>query len=225
MKNLFLALLVVVVLFSGCKKEETTNANCTDAIMNGTETGVDCGGSCGACISDTYYPLTAGTTHTYKMTNSSDTTFVMVSDSITSKDTLINGISYRIILETSDFYQSENFVRNSNGSLFSRIGSQLEQSQGNDDDFLFLKENAATGDSWTANVSNVWGSRICEVTETNLTLMLNGITFTNVCATKFHWDGHPTPFSTAYHAKGVGLIKVVSDSGYNTIEITSYTIK
>ena len=57
MKNskMILASVMMIALFSitmigGCKKETaTTNTTCTDGIKNGTETGIDCGGSCNAC--------------------------------------------------------------------------------------------------------------------------------------------------------------------------------
>ncbi len=47
-----MVLLFSVMLISSCKKETVTvTPTCTDGIKNGTETGVDCGGSCNACIS------------------------------------------------------------------------------------------------------------------------------------------------------------------------------
>ncbi|MES2619802.1 MAG: PKD domain-containing protein [Bacteroidota bacterium] len=42
-----LVMLFSVTLISGCKKE--AKETCTDGVKNGTETGVDCGGSCAAC--------------------------------------------------------------------------------------------------------------------------------------------------------------------------------
>ncbi len=36
-----------ILVFASCKKEE--NASCSDGVQNQGETGVDCGGPCGAC--------------------------------------------------------------------------------------------------------------------------------------------------------------------------------
>ena len=55
-KLLFFALMTIgfLTLQTSCSKDEDdTNNNtptCTDGIQNGTETGVDCGGSCSACV-------------------------------------------------------------------------------------------------------------------------------------------------------------------------------
>lgn len=45
----FFALLsfVSLMILASCKKEE--NASCTDGVQNQGETGIDCGGPCGAC--------------------------------------------------------------------------------------------------------------------------------------------------------------------------------
>lgn len=55
MKNAFSIFAVVFTAFlvlNGCTKEEENPATCTDGIQNGTETGVDCGGSCSPCFDD-----------------------------------------------------------------------------------------------------------------------------------------------------------------------------
>jgi len=55
MKNLSLLFSITVLsllLYTGCKKEDSPEevvATCLDGIMNGTETGIDCGGSCNSC--------------------------------------------------------------------------------------------------------------------------------------------------------------------------------
>ncbi len=45
--NTLVIALLAIMLLNGCKKENS--ATCTDGTKNGTETGVDCGGSCNAC--------------------------------------------------------------------------------------------------------------------------------------------------------------------------------
>ncbi len=55
-KKIVLTLAGVVLstlLYVGCKKDsdDSTPATCTDGILNGTETGIDCGGTCAACSS------------------------------------------------------------------------------------------------------------------------------------------------------------------------------
>ena len=42
-------LLVMANVFNGCKKDEDDPPTCVDGIKNGTETGIDCGGSCTPC--------------------------------------------------------------------------------------------------------------------------------------------------------------------------------
>lgn len=41
---------VCILFFAGCKKNTEEPSSCTDGIQNGTETGVDCGGSCSPCV-------------------------------------------------------------------------------------------------------------------------------------------------------------------------------
>jgi len=54
MKKLFLTgMAITVLLFSSCSKDNGTPleqlSTCNDGIMNGNETGIDCGGACAAC--------------------------------------------------------------------------------------------------------------------------------------------------------------------------------
>lgn len=52
MKNLLLLSLLFATLFTvSCSKDDNddTVATCTDGLQNQGETGVDCGGPCGAC--------------------------------------------------------------------------------------------------------------------------------------------------------------------------------
>jgi uncharacterized protein (TIGR02145 family) len=63
------AFAALTVIYLGCKKE--TRASCSDGIKNGTETDIDCGGSCSPCTADTpkvtdmdgnvYHAITIGT--------------------------------------------------------------------------------------------------------------------------------------------------------------------
>ena len=69
MKKLFsfyFALLLLVGVSSvyyGCKKKDTTPAaTCTDGIQNQNETGVDCGGTCTACVTVVTSPCTSSLT-------------------------------------------------------------------------------------------------------------------------------------------------------------------
>jgi hypothetical protein len=58
MKKTILAIAVIIAvlsisMISGCSKPEDNNpATCTNGIKDGDETGIDCGGSCGACSTD-----------------------------------------------------------------------------------------------------------------------------------------------------------------------------
>ncbi|HLP50376.1 MAG TPA: hypothetical protein VK154_05795 [Chitinophagales bacterium] len=202
MKNFFLALTVAATFVTGCKKED----NNPD--------------------SQTYYPITAGTVHYYQATNTINGNVEIASDSVTTKDTLINGINYRIVMQRWSGYESQTFVRISGGNYYTLVGNILEQTQGFvNRDFLFFKDNAKVGDSWIATLDETYGNMICEVVETNGTYTVGGHTFTNVCATRLRRE-NGTVFETLFHAKGVGLIKSVYPGvgGYNT-EITSYSVE
>jgi hypothetical protein len=54
MKKLFLTgMAITALLFTSCSKDSETPleqlSTCTDGIMNGNETGIDCGGACAPC--------------------------------------------------------------------------------------------------------------------------------------------------------------------------------
>jgi hypothetical protein len=56
--GLFTVIMVLSLAQTGCKKEEevapnpSSSTSCTDGVMNGDETGIDCGGSCDPCSSE-----------------------------------------------------------------------------------------------------------------------------------------------------------------------------
>jgi len=54
MRKIILSTLILsLVLFTNCSKDDSPNpiaSTCSDGIQNGDETGIDCGGSCTACI-------------------------------------------------------------------------------------------------------------------------------------------------------------------------------
>lgn len=47
LQHFFCIVAVLALVLGGCKKDDSTT--CTDGIMNGDETGVDCGGDCDPC--------------------------------------------------------------------------------------------------------------------------------------------------------------------------------
>lgn len=66
---------------------------CTDGIQNGTETGVDCGGSCSACLTQINLPIDfEGTTTNYTVTDFGGTASTLLADPTNSSNTVIRTI-------------------------------------------------------------------------------------------------------------------------------------
>ena len=66
---------------------------CTDGIQNGTETGVDCGGSCSACLVQINLPITfQGTTTNFTVTDFGGNASTLVADPTNSSNMVIKSI-------------------------------------------------------------------------------------------------------------------------------------
>ncbi|NHM01204.1 T9SS type A sorting domain-containing protein [Flavobacterium difficile] len=66
---------------------------CTDGIQNGTETGVDCGGSCSACLAQINLPINfEGTTTNYTVTDFGGTASTLLADPTNPSNTVIRTI-------------------------------------------------------------------------------------------------------------------------------------
>ncbi len=129
MKNKILIFSCVMLLVVSCKKNESNST---------------------ASQSDTYLNVQAGSSWTYHDLNSSGATPVNTDYTLTSssKDTLINSRSYHIYsysyggsqylnLSGHDYYQYDS-VPGAMGKIFER---------------LYLKDNAAIGESWKQDIS------------------------------------------------------------------------
>jgi len=55
---------IMLMIVFACNKDENPTPTCEDGIMNGNETGIDCGGDCGECFicTSTYCSLLSGAT-------------------------------------------------------------------------------------------------------------------------------------------------------------------
>jgi len=103
---------------------------------------------------------------------------------------------------------------------------------------LFLKANAAVGETWVytklisidfagGNVSESYNI-IAEVVSKGITRTVAGKTFTDVIDLKFKQQpksGAATAMYDCYVAKGVGLIERVSDDAKTTSSLIEYSIK
>jgi hypothetical protein len=72
MKNHFAILFGILIAFVfACSNDENPDPTCEDGIMNGGETGIDCGGDCDACFvcTTTYCSLLAGATTNEEQTS------------------------------------------------------------------------------------------------------------------------------------------------------------
>lgn len=66
---------------------------CTDGIQNGTETGVDCGGSCSACLTQINLPINfEGATTNYTVTDFGGTASTLLADPTNPSNTVIRTI-------------------------------------------------------------------------------------------------------------------------------------
>lgn len=66
---------------------------CSDGIQNGTETGVDCGGSCSACLTQINLPVNfEGATTNYTVTDFGGNTSLLVADPTNASNTVIRTI-------------------------------------------------------------------------------------------------------------------------------------
>ena len=214
MKKILSILLIGSAVLAGCSKKNTP----------------------GPSSSDSYLPVTSGSTWTYNDVVGGSNSPLTVK--MTGGTTTINGKTYYVstsssILKgtTTGYY----YVANHSYALRATAASvniTLEMQLGNDE------QNA--GYSWTTvptdngTVNGVSAKMINTIKEKNITKVVNGKTFTNVMHTQvdLQYDLGIGFQSIAvydiYLAKGVGMIESdtsIQGSPYEVATITGYTIK
>lgn len=199
----FIAMCLITGI-SGCKENDTLPQTCSNGVLDGDETGIDCGGSCTACAAcNTYLPLKLGNKWLYYQF-----TYNTYLGALTIvKDTVISGSTF-FKLERTDtinqYYEGiEVYLRNSGGDIFEisddgfDLFSNNLYASGNEQ--LILKENAAVGESWTATTGITRS-----IIEKGGTLIVNGRTYTDVVRVR---ETHSTEQIDYWYAKCVGLIQ------------------
>jgi hypothetical protein len=217
MKKSFLPIYLVfsvMIFFAYCKKDSGTPA----------------------AAAPNFSPLTPGTNWTYKYTEGTVSSFKLT---VTNRDTVSNGKTYKVITSTdgtttylakvdNDYYRSASFPG---------IGVKNFEE-------LYLKDNKAVNDTWTGTATiNVSGQNITAnltytIKEKGVSRTVNGTPFNNVIHVRLDIAVFTLPVGGGdfYYQDGVGLIEdgisvtppalLGGGPAYNSKqEIVSYEIK
>lgn len=210
MKYAWLLLLTLPLLAAQCNKETTPTPAATD-----------------------YQPAKAGSTWTYDTKNNINSTSGSFTLTATSKDSVFNGRTYRVVTNTaganvyfaksgSDYYQL---------AKFDALNQQLE--------LLYLKDNLSVGASWEQNVTISIpgvGNTTVKLTNTvqanDISYTVNGKSYSKVVHVKtvmgnITIPGLPTAITpvtdiNTYYAAGIG--RIYNRSKVNIVIPTQPTI-
>lgn len=173
-----------------------------------------------ATNNDDYHPNTKGTTWNYSG-------FFETKIKMTGNTKKINGMVYAQLKATfPDFggFSVISYLKKENGNYYYR-------GEGYKDDYLFLKDNAEVGTTWTAQMETEDGieENELEIYEVGGTYLINDFTFDDVIVVKVTSYDEVDPEITYviynYYAKGVGLILSTDGTEFFNQSLTSYTIK
>lgn len=204
MKKTLLLFVVSLTMF-GCKKSgETPNT-----------------------ANNSYQPVSKGSFWKYKESGFNGTR--VSTATMTGKQIIVQG---RVYHECNTVYDGLNGV--STGYMHSENGVVMSANAWAEPDvFLFLKENAALGETWffIQKPGNSYTEPfivIAEMVEKGITRVVAGRTFTNVIHTRHVQllsSGATTGGTDYYIAKGVGLIESKAVEGTNNSILLDYSIK
>jgi hypothetical protein len=221
-KRFYLPILFVFGLFmAGCKLDPPDMSGFTSS-TNG------------------YQPITKGSTWTYKQSYNTgrtwNETIVM-----TGLHTTINGKTYYSATDQADTTNSTTYFYQGNGEYHIRSailggGTYVE--------YLYLKDNTAIGESWTAPITDDGKQAglpvqiVGSVIKKDTTMTISSFTFKNVTHTQLQLQydiGVGIGFQTYqlidfYVAKGVGIVEIDTNAGppinqKSNEPIISYSIK
>ena len=201
MKNsrtiLFSAILIALVAVAGvggCKKEAM--ASCTDGIKNQNETGVDCGGSCSACVSqlcdgagsNSYFPLAIGNTWRYNQGGT---------DSVIEQ----SGSIYIDHYFYSPNYYFDTLRIAGNGDVYRKSEGQNE--------ILLVPAILYAGLKWAGSQYPGWTDSNT-VVDINASVNTGFCTYTNCAKIEriYHYPSSPTATIYTYIKKGIGLVYI-----------------
>ncbi|HTI59539.1 hypothetical protein [Mucilaginibacter sp.] len=213
-KPILILITIAAVYFSGCKKSSNDPAPGN---------------------SDTYLPLTSGTTWTYKDVVGGSTGTDIIT--LTGESKTINGKKYYELTGNKNGTSSVGYFYVGNHSYAMRAS---DQSVGITIELQLSNDAQPTGYTWTTHptdnglVEGIPAQTINTIIEAGATKTVNGKSYDNVIHTQvtlqYNVGGG---FETAavydvYMARGVGMIEMdssVGGLGYESQTLQSYTIK
>jgi len=179
--------------------------------------------------------LTAGSSWNYELINNaapSTTTFKLTS---TSRDSTINGKAYHVYTNS----RSGNEYYNITGNDYLNFRSLPAAIGGSFVEYIYLKDNAAAGASWsqsfavTANGFPINATLNNTVTAKGITKVVKGITYNNVyhvtTTLSVSVSGFPIPASglstdiQTFYAEKFGVIQSINKINLNYLGITDNT--
>ena len=178
-------------------------------------------------LGDSYQPVTKGTYWKY---NTASGTSIRT---MTGETAVFKGKTYyKFTAEFNYKGASLAYYGQQNGDYFLY---SVEPVIG-EDEALYLKENAAVGDTWIQDVASYNGIKvrnIGKIIEKNINRVVLGKTYNNVIHTQILVQSSPlgsTTYSDAqtinyYIAKGIGIIDVSDSTGPSILKLTEYAIK
>jgi hypothetical protein len=110
-------------------------------------------------------------------------------------------------------------------------GNYYYRGEGFNGDYLFLKDNAPVGTTWTAETKDEDGveENDLEIIEVGGSYLINTFAFNNVIVVKvtsYDSEDPETSYDVFnYYAKGVGLVLTTDGTEFFNQSVTSYTIK
>jgi hypothetical protein len=173
-----------------------------------------------ATNNDDYHPNTRGTSWTYEG-------FFTMKTRVTGNTKKTDGHVYAQLKTTfPDFggFAIITYLRKEEGNYYFR-------GEGFNGDYLFLKDNAEVGTTWTAQMATENGieENDLEIIEVGGSYLINNFTFNDVIVVKVTSYDEEDPESTYetfnYYAKGVGLVLTTDGTEFFNQTISAYTIK
>lgn len=177
----------------------------------------------GFTITDGYQPVTKGSTWTYKQTYNTGRTW-NETITMTGARATINGKIYYSATDQADTTNSTTYFYQSNGEY--RMRSAI-LGGGPYVEYLYLKNNATVGETWTAPITDngkLTGlpvQIVGTVIKTDTTMTISSMTFKSVTHTQLQLQydvGVGVGFQTYqlidfFVAKGVGIIEIDTNAG------------
>ncbi len=215
MKKIILTIVTATLLGISCKKKDTPDPVPVPTFK--------------------FMSLTAGSSWNYELINNaapSTTTFKLTS---TSRDSTINGKAYHVYTNS----RSGNEYYNITGNDYLNFRSLPAAIGGSFVEYIYLKDNAAAGASWsqsfaaTANGFPINATLNNTVTAKGITKVVKGITYNNVyhvtTTLSVSVSGFPIPASglstdiQTFYAEKFGVIQSINKINLNYLGITDNT--